>query len=300
MMKNFDLTHDNLAVERLGVRRTQDMIAALEARADWASDPVLRVRLVSDHGGTLIVRVGLQRTVASLITADKGLFAGFDDDGHGAWPTVVAVSGMDDDPEAEGDTAAAARAILGDVLRVAAQEAAVVPGDWVSIPLDRAEADALRAVWDQLDIHPLVTDELLETTIASWSTELSVAGATGRASADQANAVTIPTSIQDDGVFEGLVGRSRGRTEPFPIAEVHLDARVSNIQLTVDIDVPEGARPTGVVSADVMLEGRTWNVILEQDHAQPTKFFGSRLLPADVPPSIIAAAPGIRLTVQIS
>lgn len=307
MMQTFDLTYENLAVERLEDKHVPDMIQALVARAEWASDPVLMARLVPDNGGTLLVRVGPQRTVASLITGFNDLFIGFDHDEQGAWPTVIAVSGLDEDPTAGADSAAAARALLGNSLRVAAREAAIVPGDWAPIPLNRAEGDALRAIWDGLDVHPLVTDDILEQTIASWSTDLVPvhrdAGAQGGDEGDvpmTVRTVAFSTAIADEGVFEGIVGRQRKRTEPYLVTETLLDPRVSGIQLTAAIEMPVGAEPAGIVSVDVTLGGRTWNIILEREPSQPSKLFGSRLLPADVPQEILRGNPGIHLTVHIS
>lgn len=292
MMNVHNFRTGPITVNRLAERRDTDLILAAVARAEWAKQPELTAEYQAETD-RLFVRIGVQYTVASLITAEDGLFVGFDNDSRGAWPTLVSIAGARQAVDNESDMLATAVALLGDSFLVAAYQALENPGARLRVPLDSKVGDALRAVWDELDILPAattaeeLTDELLESTITSWSVELLVSSS-HRAienrvvSKDPANtepSARFATAISNDTLFQSLVGRPRRRTEPFPVAEVNIDVRSADVQISIVIVLPRDADTGGIVSADVTIANQTWNMIMDREQSQPDKLFGARLLP---------------------
>lgn len=304
-MTTVDFTLNPIAVTPVAGKSAENMVVAIVGRSTWSSDPMLMAQY-SAETGRLLIRIGAQRTGATFTSSDQTIIVGFDDDGHGAWPTVVALEDAQRSLAESSDAVKVAVALLGDSFFVAAREAMSELEAWIEVPLERPVADLLRDVWDSLDVYPATsedfTDDLLERTLASWSSELmAVSLAPHRTIAsNDANAVSsgqesversarFTCGIADEETFKALTGRQRGRTEPFLIAEVILDVRTSDLQVSVSITLPAGLSPSGVVSADVSLAGGTWNMILESDPLQPEKLFGSRLLPAEILEMVLGA-----------
>lgn len=266
-------------------------------RKVWTENPSVKI-LYDPIEDVLVLRM-VELPSAFSMSSHGLVFVGFDVLGEGPWPSTIAISSASRTFFGPDHDAAMARHLMGEtVCEVVCS--VLRAGEPVSstVELTPEQGRGLFSRWNAMTtVVPAisaedVTDEILESVLLSWTVELAPAVLRDGISLETLESEGLPNSIrrsaavEDEELFQLLVGRKHRAIEPWPIARLDLDRKGEDYLVSVVVPLPHEP-PTGIaISADVTINGHVWSISLQKDQAQDRalsrKLVGCRLIPSRV------------------
>lgn len=265
------------------------------ARKVWIDHP----RITFSYDSTediLILRVVELPSIYSM-SSGESVFVGFDLLGEAAWPTTIAISSASRTFFENNHELVVVRNLIGEAVYEAVKPV-LRSGESRSSTMDLTveQGRVLHTRWNAMTTVPEattaeeMTDEILETVLLSWAVDLAPALLRDSTAFDTIDSAELPDTIrrsaavEDEGLFQLIVGRKRRTIEPWPVARLDLDRKGEDYLVSVVVPLPQEP-PAGIaISADVTINGQAWNIPLEKDQAQDRalsrKLVGCRLIPS--------------------